>query len=159
MAGVWPWMEGRRLACGDHLGKLVVEVGDEGTRRGHWALCGLSPLLGAGQARQFGQGGDVGTRPRWKQGGQCLAGRTGFHPPLNTKDLGYGRGRGGAWQGEARDLQPALEGPWCLTWLMVDSTRLGEVGTNSLCITAAKAKPGPAGQKGWGQGPGKRHPV
>lgn len=50
---------------------------------------------------------------------------------------------------EAKGLQPALEGAWCLTWLMVDSTRLGEVGTNSLCITAAKAKPGPAGQKGW----------
>lgn len=34
--------------------------GDEGTRKGHQALRGLSPLLGAGQARQFGQGGDVG---------------------------------------------------------------------------------------------------
>lgn len=32
----------------------------------------------------------------------------------------------------------------------MDSTRLGEVGANSLCITAANAKPGPAGQGGWG---------
>lgn len=113
MAGVWPWMEGRRLACGLHLRKLVV-VGDEGTRSGHQALCGLSPLLGAGQARQFGQGEDVGgsTRPRWKQGGQCLAGRTGFYPPLNTRDLGYGpwegQGKPGAcsqlWRGLVPDL-------------------------------------------------------
>lgn len=49
-----------------------------------------------------------------------------------------------------------------LTWLMVDqedSTRLGEVGMNSLCITAAKVRPGPAGQEGWGWGSGRRHPV
>lgn len=74
-------------------------VGDEDTRRGHRALRGLSSVLGAGQARQFGQGGDVGegTRPRWQQGGQCLAGRTGFQPPLNTRDLGYG-----PWEGQGK---------------------------------------------------------
>lgn len=79
MAGVWPWMERRRLACGDHLGKLVVEVGDEGARRGHPALCG----------------------PRWMQGGQGLAGRTGFHPSLNTETLAMASGRGRGRQGPA----------------------------------------------------------
>lgn len=57
----------------------MVEVGNEGTRRGHQALCG----------------------PRWKQGGQCLAGRTGFHPSLNTETLAMASGRGRGRQGPA----------------------------------------------------------
>lgn len=143
MAGVWPWMEGRRLACGLHLRKLVVEVGDEGTRRGHQALCGLSPLLGAGQARQFGQGGDVGGS---REGSVWQEGQVSTH--LSTQEtLAMVPGRGRGSQGPAA----SSGGAWCLTWLTVDSTRLGEVGTNSLCITAAKAKPGPTGQKDWGQ--------
>lgn len=122
---------------------VCVEVGDEGTRRGHQALCGLSPLLGAGQARQFGQGGDVGGS---REGSVWQEGQVSTH--LSTQEtLAMVPGRGRGSQGPAA----SSGGAWCLTWLTVDSTRLGEVGTNSLCITAAKAKPGPAGQKGWGQ--------
>lgn len=40
MAGVWPRMERRRLACGAHLGKLVVDVGHQ-----EWALGPLWPEL------------------------------------------------------------------------------------------------------------------
>lgn len=76
-----------------------------------------------------------------------MSGRKDRFPPTSQHKRPWLWSLGEA--GEAKGLQPALEGAWCLTWLMVDSTRLGEVGTNSLCITAAKAKPGPAGQKGW----------
>lgn len=158
MAGVWPWMERRRLACGDHLGKLVVEVGDKDTRRGQWALCGLRSLLRAGQLDHLDRLGTWvgGTRPRWKQGGQSVwqeGGQVSTH--LSTETLALVPGRGEGSQGPAA----SSGGERCLTRLTMDSTRLGEVDTNSLCITAAKAKPGPAGQEGWGQGPGKRHPV
>lgn len=110
MAGVWPWMERRRLACGYHLGKLVVEVADKDTRRGQWALCGLHFLLRAGQLERLDRLGTWvgGTRPRWKQGGQSVwqeGGQVSTH--LSTQrpwlwSLGGVR--------EARGLQPALEG-------------------------------------------------
>lgn len=114
MAGVWPWMERRRLACGDHLGKLVVEVGDKDTRRGQWALCGLRSLLRAGQLDHLDRLGTWvgGTKAQMEAGrAECLAGRrTGFHPPLD-RDLGSGpwegRGKPGAcsqlWRGAVPD--------------------------------------------------------
>lgn len=69
-------------------------------------------------------------------------------PPPQCRGPGHG-----LWE-VLRELG-ACSQPWRrkrrLTWLMVDledSTRLGEVGVNSLCVTAAKARPGPAGQEG-----------
>lgn len=85
-----------------------------------------------------------------------MSDRKGRFPPTSQRrDLGSG-----PWEGLGKPGPAASSGgERCLTGLATDSTRLGEVGTDSLCITAAKAKPGPAGQKGWGQGPGRRHPV
>lgn len=86
-----------------------------------------------------------GTRPRWKQGGQSVwqeGGQVSTH--LSTETLALVPGRGEGSQGPAA----SSGGKRCLTRLTMDSTRLGEVDTNSLCITAAKAKPGPAGQEG-----------
>lgn len=138
------------------------EASGRGGRQGHQkgTMGPLWPgsLLRAGQLDHLDRLGTWvgGTKAQMEAGrAECLAGRrTGFHPPLN-RDLGSGpqegRGKPGAcsqlWRGAVPD--PADNG----------QHQTGEVDTNSLCITAAKAKPGPAGQEGWGQGPGKRHPV
>lgn len=97
MAGVWPWMERRRLACGDHLGKLVVEVGDKDTRRGQWALCGLRSLLRAGQLDRLDRLGTWvgGTRPR--EGRVSGRKEDRFPPTSQHRDLGSG-----PWEGRGK---------------------------------------------------------
>lgn len=52
--------------------------------------------------------------------------------------------------GGVRSPQPAQQEEVALSLADLDqevSTRLGEVGTNSLCITAAKVRPGPADRR------------
>lgn len=98
--------------------------------------------MGGGHKAQMEAG-----RAEWQEGGQVST-------HLSTETLALVPGRGEGSQGPAA----SSGGEQCLTRLTMDSTRQG-VDTNSLCITAAKAKPGPAGQEGCGRGPGKRHPV
>jgi hypothetical protein len=87
--GVWPWMEGRRLACGVHLGKLVAEVGQEGTG-GHWALCSLSPLLRAGNRVEFGQFEDKGGGPGGGKAGRAPGRMEDKYSPAPNTGPSYG---------------------------------------------------------------------
>lgn len=100
MAGVWPWMERRRLACGDHLGELVEEVGDRTPEGGIGTsvACALSSEQGSKTVwTGWGHTG-VEHKAQMEAGrAECLAGRrTGFHPPLDAETLALvpGRGRG-----------------------------------------------------------------
>lgn len=70
---------GERLAHGAHLGKLVAEVGAEGTRRA-WAPFSLSPLLRQEtlRVRQFGQSWDRGRAQGYRA--RAEAGQAGSTP-------------------------------------------------------------------------------
>lgn len=97
----------------------------------------------------LGQGWGVqGKGPRWRQGEQSAWQDGGQVPPTQHREPG--RGPWEALKESGAYSQPRRR-KRRLTWLMMDledSTRLGEVGVNSLCVTAAKVRPGPAGQEG-----------
>lgn len=83
-------------------------VGDEGTRRGHRAPRGLSPLLGAGQARKFGQGGDVAGHKAQMAAGRAVSGRKDRLPATSRHKRPWLWSLGGA--GEARGPQQLWRG-------------------------------------------------
>lgn len=138
----------------------MEEVGEWGER---WARCSLTPLSSRQETlSQFGESwvkgrGLTGAGSRLRKGRQSAWLDEGQVAPAR-RGLGPGPWPLGGAEG-GRSLQPAPEEALDLADGGLRTAPDWEKWGKFPCITAANARPGPAGQEGWGLGHGKRHLV